>query len=53
MDSSEARSIVAPEDASLWRSLRQAIAGSQHDFTQGPLGRAIILLAVPMVLEWS
>jgi putative MATE family efflux protein len=40
-----------PEPESLWVSLRQAVAGSQRDFTQGPLGLAILLLAVPMVLE--
>jgi len=31
--------------------LRQAVFGSEQDFTEGPLGRAIFLLAVPMVLE--
>ncbi|HEX7175917.1 MAG TPA: MATE family efflux transporter [Pyrinomonadaceae bacterium] len=31
--------------------LRQAVFGSEQDFTKGPLGRAIFLLAVPMVLE--
>jgi putative MATE family efflux protein len=31
--------------------LREAVAGSQQDFTQGSLGRAITLLAIPMVLE--
>src|SRR5918997_1797407 len=31
--------------------LRQAVFGSAQDFTEGPLGRAIFLLAVPMVLE--
>ena len=44
----------APEGAAaepFWRSLRQAIGGSERDFTRGPLSRAVILLAVPMVLE--
>lgn len=37
--------------ASFWQSLRQAIHGSQEDLTQGRLSRAIVLLAIPMVLE--
>src|ERR1035437_4363930 len=36
---------------SLWSSLREAIRGSHRDFTAGNLNRAILLLAVPMVLE--
>ena len=32
-------------------SLREAVRGSQQDFTSGPIGRALLLLAVPMVLE--
>jgi putative MATE family efflux protein len=35
----------------LWDSLREAIRGSHQDYTQGSLNRAILLLAVPMVLE--
>ena len=34
-----------------WTSVREALRGSHQDFTQGNLNRAILLLAVPMVLE--
>lgn len=37
----------------LWRDLRDAIRGTHHDYTAGPIGRAILLLAVPMVIEMS
>jgi putative MATE family efflux protein len=37
----------------LWSILREAIRGSQQDFTTIPVGRAVFLLAVPMVLEMS
>jgi putative MATE family efflux protein len=33
------------------RFLREAVVGSRQDFTEGSIGRAIFLLAVPMVLE--
>src|SRR6202453_79278 len=36
---------------SLWSSIREAIRGSHRDFTTGSLNRAILLLAIPMVLE--
>ena len=35
----------------LWSSIREALRGSQEDFTTGSLNRAILLLAIPMVLE--
>ncbi len=41
--------ISAP--SSLWDSLWEAIRGSHQDYTEGSLNRAILLLAVPMVLE--
>ena len=38
--------------AGLWTTIRQSIAGSHHgEYTDGPIGRAILLLAIPMVLE--
>ena len=36
---------------SLWASLRDAIRGTNADYTRIPLHRAVFLLAVPMVLE--
>ena len=42
---------VAPERITLWSSIREAIQGSHQDFTVGSLNRAILLLAIPMVLE--
>src|SRR5215468_4350987 len=34
-----------------WATLREAVRGSERDFTEGGIGRAIFLLSVPMVLE--
>jgi putative MATE family efflux protein len=31
--------------------LREAVLGSEQDFTEGSIGRAIVLLSVPMILE--
>ncbi|MDQ3748177.1 MAG: MATE family efflux transporter, partial [Acidobacteriota bacterium] len=36
---------------SFWSILREAVAGSSRDFTQGSIWIAIFLLAVPMILE--
>ncbi len=36
---------------SLWRQLRDAIGGTEADYTSIPLGKAVFLLAVPMILE--
>jgi putative MATE family efflux protein len=35
----------------LWPSIREALRGSHQDYTTGNLNRAILLLAIPMVLE--
>jgi putative MATE family efflux protein len=36
-----------------WRLVRSSLSGAEHDYTTLPLGRAIVLLAVPMVLEMA
>jgi len=35
----------------LWRDLADALRGTEMDYTQGPLNRAIFLLSIPMMLE--
>src|SRR4029079_11919199 len=39
------------ESQSLWSAVKESIRGSHRDYTRGPIGRAILLLAIPMVLE--
>src|SRR6266542_969988 len=34
-----------------WDSIREALRGSHRDFTTGPIGRSLLILAIPMVLE--
>src|SRR5271154_6842961 len=47
----EATTSVAEKHHTLWASLVEAVRGSHQDYTTGSLNRAILLLAVPMVLE--
>jgi putative MATE family efflux protein len=47
----ETQSSIASPRPSLWQSIREALRGSHEDFTTGSLNRAILLLAIPMVLE--
>ena len=37
----------------LWPALREALRGSTREYTTGPIGRAVFVLAVPMVLEMA
>jgi len=47
----EATVVVAEKQHSLWSSVVEAVRGSHQDYTTGNLNRAILLLAIPMVLE--
>jgi putative MATE family efflux protein len=40
-------------EPTLGSSIREALRGSEQDYTTGPVGRSILLLAIPMVLEMS
>jgi hypothetical protein len=51
MDASQLIRCPARTDGSLWSELREALRGTHRDLTEAPLGRAIFVLAVPMVLE--
>jgi putative MATE family efflux protein len=44
-------SSTAQAPQSLWSTVKEAIRGSHQDYTEAPIGRAVVLLAVPMVLE--
>ncbi len=35
----------------LWRTFAEAVKGESRDYTQGPVGKAVVLLGIPMVLE--
>ncbi len=41
----------AKQSDSIWQELKNAIGGSEADYTEIKIGKAIFLLAVPMILE--
>src|SRR2546425_7359798 len=51
METMETQNTGAAPQPSMWKSIREAVRGSHQDFTTGSLNRAILLLAIPMVLE--
>lgn len=51
VDTPAAAAPAAPRALGAWKTIREALRGSRQDYTEGPIGRAIVLLAVPMVLE--
>src|SRR5438094_2059859 len=44
---------AAESELGIWAAIRESLRGSHRDYTVGPIGRAVILLAIPMVLEMS
>lgn len=44
---------MGSRNSGFWADVRAALSGEQQDYTALPLNRAILLLAVPMVLEMS
>jgi putative MATE family efflux protein len=46
-----APSAGAQPGESIWGAVREALRGSRRNYTEGPIGRAILILAIPMVLE--
>jgi putative MATE family efflux protein len=59
MRSNESRATAAAGDdgtggsrlRSAWTLVRQAVQGTQQDYTEGGLNRAVFLLSIPMILE--
>src|SRR5215471_12799247 len=43
--------VANPDSTGVFALLREALAGSHKDFTQGNIRRAIVILAIPMILE--
>src|SRR5438309_11301824 len=45
------QAVVPAPPPPIWSSIREALRGSHQDFTRGSIHRAILLLAIPMILE--
>ena len=44
---------VEAVDNSFWTVIREAFIGTSRDFTKGSIPAALIILAIPMILEMS
>jgi MATE family, multidrug efflux pump len=52
VETSPPASVVTPEPG-VWATLRDAMRGTPIDYTAAPIGRCVIMLAVPMVMEMA
>src|SRR5688500_13642833 len=50
-DSANELTVASEVSQSLWADIKESIRGSHRSYTTGPIGRSILLLAIPMVLE--
>jgi MATE family, multidrug efflux pump len=48
-----ARRATPAMPSGVWATLREAVRGSPIDYTTAPVGRAVVMLAVPMVMEMA
>src|SRR5262245_2541687 len=55
LDETEQAAAARPTEGSrlrsAWELLKQAVKGTQQDYTEGSLSKAVFLLSVPMILE--
>jgi putative MATE family efflux protein len=51
IETAEPPTIGRAESVSFWRIVVQSLKGEHHDYTSEHLNRAVLLLAIPMVLE--
>ena len=49
----DARADDSHADLGVWGTVKLSLTGKELDFTTGPIGRAILLLSIPMVLEMA
>jgi putative MATE family efflux protein len=49
----DAAGAAAPLPHGLWPTVRAAVRGARIDYTTAPVGQAVIMLAVPMVMEMA
>src|SRR5882724_1683793 len=47
----DAVAVAEQRKITLFGSIKEALRGSHADFTEGPIGQAVLLLAIPMVME--
>jgi putative MATE family efflux protein len=47
------KSMTSTRPSSVFSLIKQSLRGGEHDYTQGSIRQAIVLLAIPMILELS